>query len=154
MTSRVMSTSSSLSHQSGVIKEHWNDLPANFTPTSSRSVSRVGTPRNGYAAPEVASPPPQDNLDFESLLAATLAAPSHLTDTERKSLASKVNRSVESMTPEQRNALANIFHALVEARVESPSRARERVVEFMMQEKGVAGWAMAVRKIVENVVVS
>lgn len=34
---------------------------------------------------------------------------------------------------------------------ETPAWGRERVVEFMMRQVGVAGWAMAVRRGVESV---
>ncbi|KAF8469514.1 hypothetical protein BDZ91DRAFT_792312 [Kalaharituber pfeilii] len=145
------SDSSSQSHQTGVIKEHWNDLPANFTPAGSRSVSRTGTPlpsndacthTDGYGG----------QLDFETLLSALLDSPTSLSPTDLKLLTSKVQKAVGGMTLDQRNDLSYIFKAVAVDRSQTPAWGRERVVEFMMREKGVASWAIAVRKLVENIV--
>ncbi|KAI5799155.1 hypothetical protein DFH27DRAFT_86056 [Peziza echinospora] len=158
---RVSSTSSaasSISHQSGVIKEHWNDLPSNFTPGTSRSASRTGTP---LSRGEISTPTTTDGAssggdleapDFEEILEALLKAPSKLKPKDVEILGSKVQKSVGLITPEQRAELGFIIKAVVVDRSEGPAWGRENVVAFMMREKGVAGWAIAVRKIVENVV--
>ena len=147
------SDSSSQSHQTGAIKEHWNDLPTNFTPTTSRSVSRTGTPlsRNGNGTPAGADGA-GGALDFDSLLSALLESPTCLSPNDLKLLGSKIQKVVPTISPEQKSDLGFIFRAVAVDRKETPAWGRERVVEFMMREKGVSSWAIAVRKIVESVV--
>ena len=150
---RGTSNSSTQSHQTGTIKEHWNDLPESFTPTASRSVSRTGTPlsRDGSGALATMDGD-QRKTDFNSLLSVLLNSPSSLSQQDTKLLATKIQRSVPSITPEQKSSLGYIIQAVAIDKSESPAWGRQQVVDFMMREKGVSSWAIAVRKLVENVV--
>jgi len=150
---RTASSSSAQSHQTGVIKEHWNDLPNDFTPSASRSVSRTSTPlsRNGYGPP-TATDGSMDSPDFDNLISSLLSAPTSLSANEAKLLASKVQKNVAAITPEQKSAVGYIIQAVAVDKSESPAWGRQQVVDFMMREKGVAGWAIAVRRLVENVI--
>lgn len=150
---RGTSSSSTQSHQTGTIKEHWNDLPESFTPTASRSVSRTGTPlsRDGFGA-LATTDGSEKETDFDSLLSALLNSPSSLSQRDTKLLATKIQRNVPSITTEQKCSLGHIIQAVAIDRSESPAWGRQQVVDFMMREKGVSSWAIAVRKLVENVV--
>jgi len=143
---------SAQSHQTGVIKEHWNDLPNDFTPSASRSVSRTGTPlsRNGYGLP-AATDGSGDSSDFDNLISSLLSSPTSLSANEIKLLASKVQKNMVTITPEQKSSVGYIIQAVAIDRSESPAWGRQQVVDFMMREKGVSGWAIAVRKLVESV---
>ncbi|KAF8424564.1 hypothetical protein EV426DRAFT_82302 [Tirmania nivea] len=149
---RTASSSSAQSHQTGIIKEHWNDLPNDFTPSTSRNVSRTGTPlsRNGYG-PLVAGDGSGDSPDFDNLISSLFSAPTSLSANEAKLLASKVQKNVASITPEQKNSVGYIIQAVAIDRGESPAWGRQQVVDLMMREKGVSGWAIAIRKLVESV---
>ena len=91
-------------------------------------------------------------LDFEEILDALLKAPSKLKQKDIELLGSKVQKSVNLITPEQRSELGHIIKAVAIDRTEAPAWGRENLVAFMMREKGVSGWAIGVRKIVENIV--
>lgn len=145
-------TSSSQSHQTGVIKEHWNDLPDNLTPMGSRSISRTGTPlsRNGNGSPVADG----QRLDFEYLLSELIESPTSLSAGEVKVIASRIQKNVGSITADQRAELGLVIQAVAINKSESPSWGRERLVAFMMREKGVSGWAIALRKMVESVQVA
>lgn len=147
------SSASAQSHQTGIIKEHWNDLPDNLTPSASRSVSRTGTPlsRNGNATPAIADIDAGDANNFDNVLSSLFNSPTSLSPNEAKLLASKVQKMVPTITPEQKGGLGPIIKAVVIDKSESPAWGRQQVVDFMMREKGVSSWAIAVRKLVENV---
>lgn len=149
---RTASSSSAQSHQTGIIKEHWNDLPNDFTPSASRSVSRTGTPlsRNGNGPP-AATDGTGDSPDFDSLISLLLSAPTSLSANETKLLASKVQKNIATITPEQKSSVGYIIQAVAIDRSESPAWGRQQVVDFMMREKGICAWAIAVRKLVESV---
>lgn len=150
---RSTSSSSTQSHQTGTIKEHWNDLPESFTPTASRSVSRTGTPlsRDGLGTLTTTDGGDEREIDFGSLLSTLLSSPSSLSQQDTRLLATKIQKSVPSITPEQKCSLGHIIQAVAVDKSESPAWGRQQVVDFMMREKGVSSWAIAVRKLVENV---
>lgn len=56
-----------------------------------------------------------------------------------------------TITPEQKSSVGYIIQVVAIDKSESPAWGRQQVVDFMMREKGVSGWAIAVRKLVESV---
>lgn len=57
-----------------------------------------------------------------------------------------------TITTEQKASLGYIIQAVAIDRSESPAWGRQQVVDFMMREKGVSSWAIAIRRLVESVV--
>ncbi|KAI5776492.1 hypothetical protein EDC01DRAFT_636733 [Geopyxis carbonaria] len=136
--------SSTKSHQSGTIENHWNDLPAAFLPTS-RSVSP--NPATAASAHGTSS-----SDDFGTLLTELFSAstPTTLIAREHKMCYDRVLKAAPGLSEGQKAELAGVMRPVLEKK-ETPQWGREKVVEFMMRERGVAGWAAALRRGVECV---
>lgn len=91
--------------------------------------------------------------EFPSLLDTLFAGtPTTLPERERKMLHEKVLKSLPAITPQQKREVVEIVRRLLHERSLGKKEAKEAVVAFMMRERGVAGWAGAVRRGVESVV--
>ncbi|KAG0633021.1 hypothetical protein HOY80DRAFT_993858 [Tuber brumale] len=153
------------SHQSGPITHHWNDLPASLLPKPySASASRSTSP-HPQPPPQPLPPPPSSSSDPESLLIEPLierlfAARSTLPDAQRQQLKEKVLKAVPSMSAAQRDEVVGILLRWDGGEEEEEERGgkkkkdegREAVVGFMVRERGVAGWAMCLRRGFEGLV--
>ncbi|KAL7272699.1 hypothetical protein RUND412_004480 [Rhizina undulata] len=142
-------TAPAISHQSGMIKQHWNDLPENFI---SAPPSRTATP-SMKASPAAESSEEEIECEFPKLLEILFSpdTPSSLSQREAAVLKDRVLKNMASITGEQGRELAEVIKSVVVDRTQAPSWGRERVVEFITRERGVAGWAMGVRKGLECV---
>ncbi|KAH0608827.1 uncharacterized protein H6S33_001055 [Morchella sextelata] len=143
---RAASSSSATSHQSGTIKEHWNDLPSHMVTPPSRSLT--STPLSVPPGNEE-----DDEEEFPALLKALfVSTPTTLPERERKLLHEKVVKSLSTITAPQKREVAQIIKRLVIERSLGKKEAKEAVVAFIMRERGVVGWAGGVRKGVESVI--
>lgn len=148
LLSRAASSSSVTSHQSGTIKEHWNDLPASMVSPPTRSLT--STPLSSAPSP---CPETDEAEEFPALLETLFAGtPTTLPERERKMLHEKVLKSLPAITPQQKREVAEIVRRLLHEKSLGKKEAKEAVVAFIMRERGVAGWAGGVRRGVENVV--
>ncbi|KAF8245986.1 hypothetical protein K440DRAFT_662482 [Wilcoxina mikolae CBS 423.85] len=135
------------SHQSGTIESHWNDLPTSFlsAPTS-RNVSTTASRSTTPLPPEPSSS--SSTEDFSRLLARLFdpSTASTLGVKEKSQLHERILKA--SITEAQKAELAGVLEKVLE-REETAAWGRERVVEFVVRNNGVAGWAGAVRRGVE-----
>lgn len=93
--------------------------------------------------------------EFPALLETLFAgSPTTLPERERKMLHEKVLKSVPAITPLQKREIVEIVRRLLQEKSLGKREAKEAVVAFMMRERGVAGWAGAVRRGVECVVLA
>ncbi|KAF8543478.1 hypothetical protein BDD12DRAFT_874575 [Trichophaea hybrida] len=135
------------SHQSGTIENHWNDLPTSFlsAPTS-RNVSTTASRSTTPLPPDPSSSSSTD--DFPHLLARLFdpSTASTLGVKEKTQLHDRILKA--SITEAQKAELAGVLEKVL-GREETAAWGRERVVEFVIRNNGVAGWASAVRRGVE-----
>ena len=111
----------SKSHQSGAITHHWNDLPPTPSPTPS-------------------PPSPPSPHVFPETISSLFAAPSRLPPQELSRLRERVEKATGGITEGQRSEVAGIVEGVLAGRVQS-GEGRDAVVQFMIREVGVAGWA-------------
>ncbi|RVD81433.1 uncharacterized protein DFL_009297 [Arthrobotrys flagrans] len=169
------------SHQSGIIHQHWNDLPAGYIP-SPTSLSR-STSRNSNITPTTGSrgisplgrttPLDTSTTTIEStktikegegnghslstLLPTLYNLPSTLSQTERTQLRTRINKSLLPKTGDggtsdgQKEWVRGMLEMFLEGGVDKKG-CREEIVGFMRRESGVAGWAGGLRRVVESVV--
>lgn len=91
--------------------------------------------------------------DFPTLMETLFSgAATTLPERERKMLHDKVQKSLPSITVQQKREVAGIVRRLLQERSLGRKEAKEAVVAFIMRERGVAGWAGGVRRGVESVV--
>ncbi|TGZ85117.1 hypothetical protein EX30DRAFT_16914 [Ascodesmis nigricans] len=143
------------SHQSGTIEHHWNDLPTSFLPssrTTSRSVSPL--PPTTTTSSTTTTPPPASSstaTTFSSLLSQLFTtSPSSLGAKERQLCYARITKVDADITEAQKEEVGEVVRRVLEG-METPAWGRERLVAFMLREKGVAVWAAGVRRGVESV---
>lgn len=86
------------------------------------------------------------------LLGNLFAVPSALPDRELTALKGRIEKALDAggIKDEWKVELGAVMDAVVTGR-ETPKWGRERLVEFMVREKGVALWGASLRKVVEGV---
>jgi hypothetical protein len=77
-----------------------------------------------------------------------LETPSTMEEKERNMVYERILKFADSMTEGQKGELAGVVGRVLR-KDEAPAWGRERVVEFMKRERGVAGWAAGLRRGVE-----
>jgi hypothetical protein len=165
-----------VSHQSGVIENHWNDPPAT-------TFSKPPTPSTTPGLPTPPQTPGIEGADLVVGLDGLLALPSNLAGRNREMIFGRVRGLIKALeegtipgtsavlpipvfggsflvllwlvleieankVDSQRLGLEGIIRDI---QVEGKSVARERIVKFMAQERGIAAWATALRMVIENI---
>ncbi|PUU72900.1 hypothetical protein B9Z19DRAFT_1166185 [Tuber borchii] len=139
------------SHQSGPITHHWNDLPPSLLPKPySASASRSTSPHPQQPQPLPQPSPPDLETLLEPLIEKLFSAQSTIPDAQRRQLKEKVLRAAPGMSDGQRGEVVEIL--LRWDGGGGKKEGREAVVGFMVRERGVAGWAMCLRRGFEGLV--
>ena len=146
------------SHQSGPITHHWNDLPPSllqkpYSASASRSTSP--NPQTPQPQPQTPQPsPPDSETLLEPLIEKLFSAQSTIPDAQRRQLKEKVLKAAPGMSDGQRGEVVEILLRWDGGGGEEGGKkeGREAVVGFMVRERGVAGWAMCLRRGFEGLV--
>lgn len=78
------------------------------------------------------------------------SSPSSLQDRERAMIYARVQKAESGMLEAMKEELVDVVGKVLRGE-ETVTWGRERVVEFMMREKGVAGWATGLRRGLESI---